>query len=171
MHNLPTNEAPVSALSELAHRIVTFPIHCLNHPALGQMPEWQGADLCIRSFQPNSDPVDDYGASSRAPLLTRHSHALTWLLLELRDALSDQVDFLNKYAFYAGLESAARRHLETNQSEPADPRPLLLAVFAQALHWREVAGVNCSCRECDTPNEDSASAGADGDLDSNLGRN
>lgn len=171
MYNLPTNESAVPALRELAQRIATFPLHCLNHPAMEQMPEWQGADLRIRSSPPHTDPADDFGAFSRAPLFTRHSRALTWLLFELRDALSEHVDFINKYAFYAGLESAARRHLETNQPEPADPRPLLLAVFAQALHWREVAGVNCIYRECETPDDASAFAGQNGDRDSNLGRN
>lgn len=123
------------ALKALASKISEFTSLTTSHRDQSSMPEWTGAGVVISSHPPLAEKLDHPVFASGLVVMTGHARALTWLLLELRDTFGDEVDFSNKFAFYGGLAEVARSHLEKNQPESSDPRPLLYAVFAQALHW------------------------------------
>ena len=102
------------------------------HPR--SMVFWRGADVTIRPFEQKSiAPVESL--SAHIVVVTTHAETLTWLFFSLRDALSSELDYLNKFEFYGRLAEAATRHLLANPNETDDDRPLLLVVFAQALQW------------------------------------
>lgn len=123
------------ALEVLAKRISNIRENTPSHRDQSSMLEWIGAGVKIRSISPREETLENPIFAPERQVTTVHARALTWLLLELRDAFGDEVDFSSKFAFYGALAEAAQIHLGRNQPEPSDPRPLLYAVFAQALHW------------------------------------
>ena len=120
-----------SKLIQLEERIGSEPVHQFVHPQQNQIPEWCGADVRVTSdfvWEP-ANFVEAHDLLVR----TRHAGALTWLLLELRDAFAGWLDAGNKYGFYGGLAEAALSHLAANQPEVDEAKPLLKAVLAQAF--------------------------------------
>ena len=102
----------------------------LRHPDQDECAEWAGADVRITSdfeWEPKTF-VEVHDLLVR----TRHAKALTWLLLEVRDAFSLWLDASNKYGFYGSLAEAALDQLARHLPEPEDGRPLLRAVLERA---------------------------------------
>jgi hypothetical protein len=136
IHTMQKNGPLTQAIEIIASRIIRAADATPFHLQQREMPEWQGAGVKIRSSETPVGSPTAIQHNDQPTLLTRHAFALTWLLLELRDAFGEKIDFSNKYEFYGELEEVARRHLSTYQPEPSDPRPLLFSVFAEALRWR-----------------------------------
>lgn len=103
----------------------------LSHPSLSGSPEWRGAGVRV-ACRPPEDRCNFWDADELL-VLTPHSRALTCLLLEVRDAFGDRVDWINKYEFYGTLAEAALAHIDKNGFEKSDYRPLLLAVLSNAI--------------------------------------
>ncbi|MEN9663083.1 MAG: hypothetical protein RL324_2032 [Verrucomicrobiota bacterium] len=117
-------------IMSLSQTINQKPSTELWHQEISAMPEWYGADLKITSgYVPQKER--SFFDSQLLVIHTRHARQLTWLLLELRDAFSEQLDYLNKYEFYGNLGETAQRHL-AGEPETAAHRPLLHAVLAAA---------------------------------------
>lgn len=118
-------------LNQIGERISSEQIHQLVHPQQELIPEWLGADVRVTSdfvYEPK-----DFMEGHDLLVRTEHAKALTWLFLELRDALDGWLDFGNKYGFYGDLAQAALNYLAANQPESADAKPLLNAVLAEAF--------------------------------------
>lgn len=130
MKNNITAQTLDAQIMSLSQAINQKPSAELWHQEMSAMPEWCGADLKVTSgsfYQEERSFFD----SQLLAIHTRHAPQLTWLLLELKDAFSEQLDHLNKYKFYGNLGAAAQKHL-AGEPETADHRPLLHAVLAVA---------------------------------------
>ncbi|MFA5546210.1 MAG: gamma-glutamylcyclotransferase family protein [Sphaerochaetaceae bacterium] len=64
---------------------------------------------------------------------TPHARDLSALIYRLKDICKDQLDYLNKYAFYGRLGEAANRSLEKN----SDKKSIFLDVVDEALRFLE----------------------------------
>jgi hypothetical protein len=94
--------------------------------------EWGGADVAIRAQPPKRPPDDGFGSGPRM-VVTPHSHHLTWLVYQLRDAFYDQrlLDHVTKFEFFGRLANAALRY--QSGCEGAEVRSdLLFAVLHES---------------------------------------
>lgn len=82
---------------------------------------WAGADLVI-----SKEPIDLPG---KVVVVTDHAAELSSLVLELRDRLKGEIDFISKYEFYPRLGMAANHCLDTVGD---DLKALCFAVLDEA---------------------------------------
>lgn len=90
---------------------------------------WGGAGVII-SFKPLQSPVDDsWYSHNDLVLVTKHAREASALMTELRDAASDWLDYLNKFAYFGMITEAAIAYVE----HAGDLKGLLLAMVREAI--------------------------------------
>ena len=74
-------------------------------------PFFGGADISIVSKIPNLN--DDFYGSTKF-VITKYAKELSWLIYQLKDVFTDELDYLNKYPFYGRLAERANKSIELN---------------------------------------------------------
>lgn len=73
-----------------------------------------GADTIISD---DPDCPDSNGWSDFVKVVTPHAVELSWLILQLKDIFSDELDYMNKYGFYPALAECAKEYIESGKDE------------------------------------------------------
>ena len=68
-----------------------------------------GAGVVIKISQPKSAQTD---YRDDQYVVTNHAKELSWLIFELKEVFKDELDYMNKYAFYGRLAEAANKSIE-----------------------------------------------------------
>lgn len=97
---------------------------------LGTADDWGGADVMITAT-PEADGSEPSFYPDPRFVVTEFAPQLSWLFLQLRDALAPQLGAFNKYEFYGRLADAATSHLADNPGS-ATAQTLCTAVLHEA---------------------------------------
>lgn len=87
---------------------------------------FRGADIII-----SDDPQcpDSNGLSDYVKVVTPHARELSWIIFQLKEIFSSELDYMNKFYFYPALAEAAKSYIEQAGN---DMSGLLMAVLDKA---------------------------------------
>lgn len=120
--NMDDVSTQLDALAALAERVA--------RGDLGTADDWGGADVMITAT-PKADGSEPSFYPDPIFVVTEFAPQLSWLFLQLRDALAPRLDAFNKYEFYGRLADAATSHLADNPGS-ATAQTLCTAVLHEA---------------------------------------
>ena len=122
MDDVSTQLDALAALAALAERVA--------RGDLGTADDWGGADVMITATS-KADGSEPPFYPDPIFVVTEFAPQLSWLFLQLRDALAPRLDAFNKYEFYGRLADAATSHLADNPGS-ATAQTLCTAVLHEA---------------------------------------
>jgi len=102
---------------------------------------WGGADVVIAKKMTSELMSWHKESPSNVLVITANAVELGWLFAFLKEVFEKQIDYVNKYFFYADLALAARKEISSIEEKSKDPftlgskqdmQNLLIAVLAEA---------------------------------------
>tara|TARA_Y100000748_G_scaffold293842_1_gene283842 strand:+ start:461 stop:1081 length:621 start_codon:yes stop_codon:yes gene_type:complete len=102
---------------------------------------WGGADIIIAKKMTSKLISWQKDSQSNVLVITAYALELAWLFEFLKVVFEKQIDYVNKYFFYADLALAARKEISSIEEKSKDPftlgskqdmQNLLIAVLAEA---------------------------------------
>lgn len=86
-------------------------------------PMFEGADIIITE-KPDCSPI--CGLSVYTVVFTPFAKQLSWLIFQLKEIFSNEINYMNKYYFYPALAQSAKDYIDNGKN---DCQGLLFAVL------------------------------------------